>query len=58
MSTNQIPNLLKTQLYPDEAIIFIVFTYRQIALCHTAYTSLAARVMSGISQVDSLKIEL
>ena len=32
-------NLSKIQFYPDEAIIFIVFTYRKIALCHTAYVT-------------------
>ena len=32
-------NLSKTHFYPDEAIIFIVFTYRKIALCHTAYVT-------------------
>ena len=30
---------LKNQFYPDEVIIFIVFTYRKIALCHTAYVT-------------------
>ena len=36
---NFLQNLSKTQFYPDEAIIFIVFTYRKIALCHTAYVT-------------------
>jgi hypothetical protein len=36
---NFLQNLSKTQFYQDEAMIFIVFTYRKVPLCHTAYVT-------------------